>query len=317
MKDIILPKYGILVATKDRPNQLELFLDSVANLTLLPDEIVISSSGVNIENVISKYGNKLNLKHVHSVDSGQVLQKKIGLKHFSREVEWIAFFDDDITLFSNSIENIFQDISKLSKITNISGVGFACSNRLPLKKTKVDFLRRVFLCSNKKLGQVNKSGYNASYMEGETLIETQWLNGVSIWKAEVARSYDVPFERLKHAIGEDLIFSYNSLRYGPLFFSSNSKFVFQQHPDLKFQFTYFKLHAYIQLYFILSHKHLSILLFFWRFIGSTFFALGSLSFTSLKIIPEMNHIIRLFFDITALIMSKKTAQYVLRNRINT
>ena len=316
MKDTILPKYGILVATKDRPKQLEEFLSSVAKLTVLPDEIVISSSGVKIDDLILKYSEKLNLINVHSANSGQVFQKKAGLKCFSKEVEWIAFFDDDIVLISNSVESIFQDISKLSILNNISGVGFACSNHQPLKKTKFEFLRKIFLSSNQNFGQVNKSGYNASYMESDTLIQTQWLNGASIWRATIARNYDVPFERLKHAIGEDLIFSYNSLRYGSLFFSASSKFAFQQYPEVKFQVNYFKLHAYIQLYFVLSHKSLSRLLFFWRFIGSTFFALSNLNFTSLKTIFEIRQIIMLLLDTTALIMSRKTAEYVLRNRIN-
>jgi glycosyltransferase involved in cell wall biosynthesis len=316
MNEISMPKYGILVATKDRPKQLEVFLKSVANLTMLPNEIVVSSSGVNIENVILEYTKKLNLKHIHSLDSGQVLQKKAGLNFFSKEVEWIAFFDDDISLSPNSIENVFKDIATLPKLSKIAGVGFACANHLPLKKTKFEFLRKVFLSSNQNLGQVNKSGYNASYMESKFLIETQWLNGASIWRANVAKNYDVPFDRLKHAIGEDLIFSYNNLGYGSLFFSADSKFVFQQYPEIKFEFAYFKLHTYIQLYFILSHKRLSKWLFLWRFSGSTFFAFCSLNFRSLKIISDINHITKLFFDIVVLIVSKKTTEYVLRNRIN-
>lgn len=317
MNEISLPKYGILVATKDRPEQLEVFLKSVANLTILPNEIIISSSGTNIENVILKYAKKLKLKHLHSIDSGQVLQKKVGLNLFSKEVEWIAFFDDDISLLPNSIENVFKDINELSKLSNIAGVGFACANHLPRKKTKFEFLRKIFLSSDQNLGQVNKSGYNASYMESKFIIETQWLNGASIWRAKIAKNYDVPFNRLKHAISEDLIFSYNNLRYGSLFFSANSEFVFQQYPKIKFDFAYFKLHTYVQLYFILSNKRLSKWLFLWRFTGSTFFALGSLNFMSLKIISEINHITKLFFDTAVLIVSKKTAEYVLCNRINT
>ena len=82
-QEVLLPIYGILVATKDRPQQLDKFLKSVSNLSLLPIEVVIASSGIDITEIIKKYTDKLNLKHVHSLRSGQVIQKKLGLKYVS------------------------------------------------------------------------------------------------------------------------------------------------------------------------------------------------------------------------------------------
>lgn len=90
-QEVLLPIYGILVATKDRPQQLDKFLKSVSNLSLLPREVVIASSGIDITEIIKKYTYKLNLKHVHSLRSGQVIQKKLGLKYFSENLNWIAF----------------------------------------------------------------------------------------------------------------------------------------------------------------------------------------------------------------------------------
>jgi len=238
-REILLPIYGILVATKDRPQQLSKFLESVSNLSLLPTEVVIASSGIDITEIIKNYSNKLNLKHVHSSRSGQIIQKKLGLKYFSENLNWIAFFDDDIILFPDSIENVFADVSRLSEQNSIAGIGIACApSNTSVRKLQYRLIKKLFFSSDKNLGQVNKSGYNASYMGSREVIETQWLNGVSIWKAELAKKYDVPFDKTRHAIGEDLFFSFQNLKYGKLFFSPSSKFMFQKNPEDHFQLTY-------------------------------------------------------------------------------
>ena len=316
-QEVLLPIYGILVATKDRPQQLNKFLESVSNLSLLPIEVVIASSGIDITEVIEKYTDKLNIKHVHSSRSGQVIQKKLGLKYFSENLNWIAFFDDDVILLPDSIENVFGDISRLSEQNIIAGIGLSCApSYVSIRKTQYKLMKKLFLSSDKNLGQVNKSGYNASYMSSREVIETQWLNGASIWKAELAKKYNVPFDKIRHAIGEDLFFSFQNLKYGKLFFSPSSKFIFQKYPEDHFQLTYFVLHTYIQLFFVLTNKELSVLAFYWRFIGSTINAMINKDLRSLKFLTDMITISKLFLDVTLLVFTKKDATHILEFRIN-
>ena len=316
-QEALLPIYGILVATKDRPRQLSKFLESVCNLSLLPTEVVIASSGIDIAEILKKYTDKLNLKHVHSSRSGQIIQKKLGLKYFSENLNWIAFFDDDIILFPESIKNVFADISRLSEQNTIAGMGMACAPaKASVRRLQHKSMKKLFFSSDKDLGQVNKSGYNASYMGSREVIETQWLNGVSIWKAELAKKYDVPFDQIRHAIGEDLFFSYQNLKYGKLFFSPSSKFIFQKFPEDHFQLTYFVLHTYIQLFFVLTNKELSVLAFYWRFLGSTINAIINTDLRTLNSLTDIFTISKLFLDVTSLVFTKKDAAYILKFRIN-
>jgi len=316
-QEVLLPIYGILVATKDRPQQLSKFLESVSNLSLLPLEVVIVSSGIDVTEIIEKYSDKFNLKHVHSLRSGQIVQKKLGLKYFSENLNWIAFFDDDIILLPESIENVFADVSRLSEKNIIAGIGMACApSNAPDQNLQYKLMKKLFLSSDKNLGQVNKSGYNASYMGSHEVIETQWLNGASIWKAELAKKYNVPFEKIRHAIGEDLFFSFQNLKYGKLFFSPSSKFIFQKYPDDHFQLTSFVLHTYIQLFFVSTNKELSVLAFYWRFLGSTINAMIKSDSRSLKFLTDVFTISKLFLDVTLLVLTKKDATYILNFRIN-
>jgi len=316
-EEILLPAYGILVATKDRPRQIEIFLESVCKQSFLPAEVVIVSAGIEINETIDNFNKKLNIKHVHSALSGQIIQKKIGLKYFSENLEWIAFFDDDIILFPDSIANIFTDISCLSINNNIAGMGFACNpNSTPVRKLRYIFLKKIFFSSDRNLGKVNKSGYNASYMDSRKIIETQWLNGISIWRADLARKYEVPFDKIPHAICEDLFFSYNNLKYGKLFFSPSSQFTFQKYPKQYFQLNTFVLHTYIQLFFVLTNKDLSVWAFYWKFLGSSINALVNTMLRIFKFPRDLLVVPKLFFDITSLVFTKKKASYILRSRIN-
>lgn len=316
-KEVFLPIYGILVATKDRPKQLSKFLESVCNLSILPSEVIIVSAGIDITVIINRYTHKLNLKHVHSLRSGQITQKKLGLKYFSENLNWIAFFDDDIILFPDSIKNVFADVSRLSEQNKIAGIGMACTpSNTSLQKLQYKLIRKLFFSSDNNLGQVNKSGYNVSYMGSHEVIETQWLNGASIWKAGLAKRYDVPFDKVRHAIGEDLFFSYQNLKYGKLFFSPSSKFKFQKYPEDRFQLTYFVLHTYIQLFFVLTNKELSVLAFYWRFLGSTINAMANTELRSFHFLKDIFVISKHFLDMTSLVFTKKTANYILKCRIN-
>jgi hypothetical protein len=220
-------------------------------------------------------------------------------------------------LLPESIENVFADVSRLSEKNIIAGIGLACApSNAPDQNLQYKLMKKLFLSSDKNLGQVNKSGYNASYMGSHEVIETQWLNGASIWKAELAKKYNVPFEKIRHAIGEDLFFSFQNLKYGKLFFSPSSKFVFQKNPEDHFQLTYFVLHAYIQLFFVLTNKELSVLAFYWRFLGSIINAIINTNLRSMKFLSDIFAISKLFLDMTSLVFTKKDANYVLKNRIN-
>jgi glycosyltransferase involved in cell wall biosynthesis len=316
-EEVLLPIYGILVATKNRPRQLSKFLKSVSTLSLLPLEVVIVSSGIDITEIIEKYSNKLNIKHVHSLRSGQIVQKKLGLKYFSKNLNWIAFFDDDIILLPDSIENVFADVSRLSEKNIIAGIGLACTpSNASDQKFHSRMMKKLFLSSDKNLGQVNKSGYNASYMDSCEVIETQWLNGASIWKAELAKKYNVPFDQIHHAIGEDLFFSYQNLKYGKLFFSPSSKFVFQKYPENHFELTSFVLYTYVQLFFVSTNKDLSIMAFYWRFLGSTIYAIINSDSGTLKFFTDVFIVFKLFLDVTSLVITKKDPTYILNFRIN-
>jgi len=314
--DNFFPKYGILVATKNRPKEIYYFLESVRNLSILPSEIVISSSGENISYILKKFTGLLKITHVHSEISGQVHQKKIGLKNFKQTLEWIAFFDDDIILMPDSIENIFCDINSLPNADKVVGVGFSDGGFVHPKNSKMhDFFSKIFFSSQSVKGRVNKSGYNTSYMGVEKILETNWLNGASIWKSDHALSYNVKLDTVPHAISEDLIFSYRINKRGTLIFSPGSKFIFQNSSKKNSSLDFYQTQLYTQFYFVLLNPELSVFAFYWRILGNSVYYLFLAREKQLNLKEILNCIYKTLSDIFMLIIKNSTSEYVLKNRI--
>jgi hypothetical protein len=69
----------VLIATKDRTNELNELLISISSSTLVPKKILIVSSGTDISHLKSKFLKKIDLEIIHSDVSGQSIQKSIGI----------------------------------------------------------------------------------------------------------------------------------------------------------------------------------------------------------------------------------------------
>ena len=115
--------YGILVTTKDRELYLDAFLESVSKLYEKPKQIIIVSTGKEIDRLIDKYRLVLNVNHLHSEKGGQTFQKKLGINLINATLEWVLFCDDDILLFPNTITELFSFENLADESNNIVGVG--------------------------------------------------------------------------------------------------------------------------------------------------------------------------------------------------
>ena len=65
---------AILIATKDRHNQLQKLLDSIYKSTNLPNKVVIVYSGKDITSITSSFQKKINLEMIYSPIASQMYQ---------------------------------------------------------------------------------------------------------------------------------------------------------------------------------------------------------------------------------------------------
>ncbi len=122
--------FSIIIPTKDRPQDLENCIASIANQSVLPKEMIVvdaSSEDIclaNKNNCANIVQNKSKLLHIPSCP-GVNIQRNTGAAMASGEV--IMFIDDDVVLEKDYCEKILE-VYGLYNHTNIGGVSGAMRN---------------------------------------------------------------------------------------------------------------------------------------------------------------------------------------------
>ena len=223
-----MARISILIPTRNRPDKLERLLESLTRSTVTPHEVLVVSSGQSIRSVVSRFKKSLPLKHMHTTLVGQISQKRLGIDNLSDDIDWCLFLDDDLILGSTAIQEALLSISKFPD-HEIIGIGLSlpvtsrASNVSRFFKLAGSFF---YLYSNVP-GKVLRSGYASSYSEQKNDCFSEWLNGASMWRANILSLYGNYLPSTKHATCEDLIFSFSTRKFGKLLFSSKAKAFFQ------------------------------------------------------------------------------------------
>lgn len=228
---MIYPDFSILIATKDRPDNVKKLLRSIAESTVKPKTVVLISSGHPIHNVVSEYMDELTIDYFHSEVTGQVNQKKIGIARLQKEIPWVVFLDDDLLLAPHSLEKAFETLSHHnSSADNIVGIGLGLTPTARLKQSSriQNLAGRALRLSSGSPGRVMSSGQGVSYLENTKPIFTEWLNGASIWRIQSALDYTSLVPSSRYAACEDLVFSYKQSKKGKLLFAPEARVIFQQ-----------------------------------------------------------------------------------------
>ena len=219
---------AILIATKDRHNQLQKLLDSIYKSTNLPNKVVIVYSGKNITAVTSSFQQKINLELIYSAVASQMYQKSIGIKALGNTHDWVLFLDDDVVLEVNTIERMNSEYLANSMFADFVGFGLSILNRSTreINSFTLRILKFLNLYSSTP-GTVTKSGHVQSYLDHPVEIEVQWLNGISVWKSRVLFQYPVIQTDNTYSAYEDVNFSYKVSKSDKLLFAPKAKVINQ------------------------------------------------------------------------------------------
>lgn len=277
-------KIGLALPTRDRPKSVSRLLDSLIGSTVLIDEIAIVSYGVDLTETLKPYTNSLHIIYHRSAIPGQVAQKRKAIDLLSNDLTWCIFTDDDLEFEPQAIETALKSAEDFK--TPVLGIGFSLppTSRLYGKNLPSRFIARAFGLDGKRAGQVLKSGHATSYLHLENNEEVDWLNGVSMWRMEVARNYGAGMIPTKYAACEDLIFSYPVSKQGKLVFAHNAIVRFQEGARTNFEsLRVFESAAYFRLYFVQTNRELSVLRYLISQFARTIFA----SLKSSKVKPSL------------------------------
>lgn len=299
-------RFGVLIATRNRPTNLEALLNSLIKSTTKFKQIVVVSSGVPIEETLIPFVKVLPISHAHLEEKGQIRQKMHGVKMLQSNLDWVVFLDDDVLLERNAITNVIRTLEKQQDKSSIIGIGLSDKDFKPSRQSILKkIFSLVFLTNTDRRGAVLRNGQNNDYMGSGTALRTSWLNGAAIWRRQAAETYGIPFLNAKYSICEDLIFSYPFSKHGVLLFDPSSCFSFQQNQDIV-QSTKegFQALTYWRLYFVLTNRELSKSLFLWSQIGRTINYIYTKNGNSDGVIQRVFYGFKILFDVVSLIINK-------------
>lgn len=256
---------AVVIPTRNRPEKLQRLLSSLANSSVKPKQVVVVSSGMNVQRIIELFTKSLSITYVHSHVAGQVAQKKLAISMIDQDVEWCLFSDDDLFFDSEAIANALE-IVNVHENKGIIGVGFRLppTSRMQGKSAMAQKLSRLFLLDSSKPGRVLASGHASSYLQQNQITSTEWLNGVSMWQISFARDYGKDVISTQYAACEDLIFSYPLSKIGELIFAPNANVEFQGSELSDFNsWNVFQSASIWRYYFVCKNKDLSKAAYFW------------------------------------------------------
>jgi hypothetical protein len=250
---------AILVATKDRHNQLQNLLESICQSSNLPNKVVIVYSGKDITSVANSFHKKINLELIYSPVASQMYQKSIGIKAIGNTNQWVFFLDDDVVLEVDTIKELHSEYLANPIFKDFVGFGLSILNRSTRKINSftLGVLKFLKLYSNTP-GSVTKSGHAQSYLDHPVEIEVKWLNGISVWRSKVLFEYPVIETYNTYSAYEDVNFSYKVSKNNRLLFAPKAKVVNQriegQTPLTINQFVY---GGYLRYKFVFTNVELS------------------------------------------------------------
>ena len=254
--------FAVLIATRNRPEQLNTLLSSLSKSVNRISQVTIVSSGTNVSEIINNHCPYLPLTYLHSEISGQIAQKMKGIELISSNTDWVLFLDDDLVISEDAIDNLIDNYLNNSKYKDVAGFGLNLNN-IELRgqnKFMSLFLKLVGLHSDTS-GMILKNGHAQRYLDSNNDIYTQWLNGLSVWRFNLLKNYNPKFSRIDYAAYEDVIFSYKiSKQYKLLFIAgacANNQH-YEKYSSLSA--SKFKAAAYMRYLFVVENKELSKLL---------------------------------------------------------
>lgn len=218
-----------IIATANRPDILKRTLESIANQSVQPSEIlIIDGSTDNCTKEISNlfYINlDSRILHYTAIDIGAAIQREQGMRH--NKSNFILFLDDDIILFEECLKTMFERINSDERV---GGINAMIVNQKYLKPSLLSKTLFRFMHGKKENSYAGKCIGPALNLlpEDKTelpdFVEVEWLNSTcTLYRKEALPSPVFDSFFYGYSIMEDLTLSLKVGKNWKLLNSRNSK----------------------------------------------------------------------------------------------
>lgn len=225
---------SVVIATKDRSEDLITFLDSLNKQSCLPQECIIVDASDKNEEELYKKKLHSDIKFVYIPASpGLTIQRNIGINSSHGDV--VFFFDDDVILESEYLEEAMKIYAEyehcggvVGKITNI---GRLVQNwKYKLMQLLCYFFQVEYYDDR---GQMRKSGLKNDFYFGNTVQSIQSASGCCMsFRKNILKQVGMFDENLVgYSYMEDVDIGFRVSRIASVYFCPMSKCVHNQSPN--------------------------------------------------------------------------------------
>jgi GT2 family glycosyltransferase len=240
-------RIAYVVPTKDRPDDLDTLLASLARQTRPADQIVVVDGGDRpVTDIVARHS-ALPIDYVREYPPSLARQRNAGMARVAPDITVAGYLDDDLVLEPDASERMYAFWEAADR-----DVGGAAFNILNQPHANASALTRLFLLNGRTPGAMLPSGWPSQIPTLGRTVETEWLyGGATLWRREVLREFGYDEWFVGHGYGEDVDFSYRVSRKYRLFVLSDARVHHFTRPiRLASQFTLGRQQVVNRLYFI-------------------------------------------------------------------
>jgi len=229
-------KTSVVLCTRNRPNEVLRFCQSLLMQTELPYElIIVDSSDMPLSDypeyidMSRQIGSKLDVKYLHT-QPGLTRQRNYGIKETGGNI--VYFFDDDVVLRPDFLQVMNQTFTDNPHY--VGGCGLAIGDKAAyqrnrstvkrIRKALSNLYNYIFLLSYKgEAGRFKRSGFPERPFGSETFKEVELLSGCNMgYRKEVFSEFTFDENLAGYALMEDADFSRRISRKHRLFYNPNA-----------------------------------------------------------------------------------------------
>ena len=262
-------KLAIVIATKDRPTQLESALSSIAAQSVRPAQVIVVDGGdVTIESVVEQFPD-LDISYMRVYPPALTKQKNAGVTRVRPDVGLVGFIDDDISFEDGALEEmmVFWDDAP----EEIGGASFNLTDFSNSNSWLKSIPQRIFFIDNRDLGRVLKSGFNTPIWNVHENRMVEWLGGgYTVWRKRVFDRWQFDEWYPGSGLWEDVHFSYRVGKQNQLMVVANARAIHVEPPiSPKGQVRIGKTQTLNWIHFVKNDPDLSTPMCLWACVGRT------------------------------------------------
>lgn len=208
------PTVSVIIATKDRPQDLKLTLECLRSQTFRSFEVIVvdESRDDRTRKVCRNFENDLLLRYYHVRLGSLTRARNFGVERSRGEI--LVFMDDDIRVAPNFLEKLYEIFERDNDVIGVQGVIISRRATYPRLKNALRKVLMSWYIGSKKC-VVRRSGLTArpSPLSVRKRVEAEWFEGSCFaFRKEVFKHLRFDEKLILWAAFEDIDFSYRAYK---------------------------------------------------------------------------------------------------------